>query len=336
MRRAWLLAVLAVVAVAPARAQERLSVEGQAEVVEPTRIVLVSGPGLDDLAGRFAAELSSLRFEVIRKDAAAPSNAELEALAVSERARAAVRVAAADSAIDLWLVNPKTHEALYRRIAAERDPAVAVLRSLEILRGSLVDLQALEEAEPAPTPPKPPPPPPVPTPEPPPRLWLGLGAQGLLIGADVPGAGAQVSLRYAMTPHLRLRSEVWLPLGAWRVEGEGGRASAWLAGPTLSLLAGARQDGVVAPAVGLGVAALALHVQGEAASGFRAASSTRLLVVPHARAELSLRLSSRVSASGAIVAGYATPRPVLLFADERQSAINPLLSAGLCFELGLD
>ena len=37
----------------------------------------------------------------------------------------------------------------------------------------------------------------------------------------------------------------------------------------------------MAPAFGVGAAALALHVQGEAASGFRAYSSTHLVLVPH-------------------------------------------------------
>ena len=44
MKGAWVLAML--VAAMPARAQERASAEAET-VVEPTRIVLVSGPGLD-------------------------------------------------------------------------------------------------------------------------------------------------------------------------------------------------------------------------------------------------------------------------------------------------
>ena len=179
----WVLLLGSAVAVSAAAAAQSAPPSETAPDGQPTRIALVAAPDLEDLANRFAAELASLHFEVVRVAAGPESTpAALEALARDQQARAAVRVAAAEGAIDLWLVNPTTHEAVYRRIVAERDPAVAVLRSLEILRGSLIDLRAL-----APKPveiaerPEPVAPRPVQPTQAPRAVWFGLSAAGDVI-----------------------------------------------------------------------------------------------------------------------------------------------------------
>src|SRR6187402_349018 len=86
--------------------------QSAARASEHTRVVLIGSPGMEELVVRFMAELDSLQLEVVRApDAeAAPSMTELEELARSHAARVAVRVRKAGRAVDLWLVNPHSHE----------------------------------------------------------------------------------------------------------------------------------------------------------------------------------------------------------------------------------
>lgn len=310
----------------------------------PTRIVLVVGPGLEELAQRFSAELSSLRFEVVRLNPPgdASGQAALEALATQQQARAAVRVAAAEGAIDLWLVNPQTHEASYRRIVSERDPAIAVLRSLEILRGSLIDLRALAPL------PKPVTARPIEHSKPAApvlrrrgarrKLWLG----GSIVATSrdsrsAPAWGAQAALHFAVASKFWLHAEALVPLGEWRVSGQGGRVSAWAGGLLVGGSVAPWGDQVVTPSLGLGLGALALHTRGEASPGFRGTSALNLALFPHARLGATWALSERLRLRAQLLGGFATPRPVLLFAEQRESAwVNPLLSGALGLEVGLD
>lgn len=310
----------------------------------PTRIVLVVGSGLEELAQRFAAELASLQFDVVRTTLPgdSPPQTALEALATEQQARAAVRVAAAEGAIDLWLVNPQTHEAVYRRIVSERDPAIAVLRSLEILRGSLIDLRALApQPEPASSPAAETQKPAVPAaqrPEARRRLWLG----GSLVATSrdsrsAPAWGAQAAFHVAVARKFWLHAEALVPLSEWRVSGQGGRVSAWAGGLLVGGSVAPWGDHVLTPSLGLGLGALALHTRGEPAPGFRGTSDLNLTLFPHARVGATWSVASRVRLRAQLACGFATPRPVLLFAEQRESTwINPLLSGALGLEIGLD
>jgi hypothetical protein len=309
---------------------------------KPTRIVLVAAAGLDELAHRFAAELRSLHFDVVRAAETAEPQAPnaLEALALDEHARAAVRVAAAEGALDLWLVNPTTHEAVYRRIVAEKDPAVAVLRSLEILRGSLVDLRAL-----APPPESPPArralplPPVVREPAPASRAtWFGVSVAATSRDArSAPAWGALAAFHTAVASKFSLHAEALVPLSEWQVSGEGGRVNAWAGALTVGGSVAPWGERALTPTLGLGVGALALHTRGEATAGFRGTSDLNLVAFPHGRLGASLQISAGLRATGLFLAGFAAPRPVLLFAEERNAAwVNPLLLGALGLEVALN
>jgi hypothetical protein len=306
-----------------------------------TRVVLVSAAEIESLASRFAAELTSLHFEVLRlpDGESAPSTNELEALAVELHARATVRVVAVEGGLDLWLVNPATHEVIYRRIAAERDPAVAVLRSLELLRGSLIDLRALEKQ---PEKPEPTPAPalarPKPRPVPSDRLWLGLGASLTSLDARSSFAwGALGSLRYRAYGGLWLRADAWVPLDEWAVEGQSGTAYAWWGGLALGAAIAPFGERLITPMFGAGVAGLGFHTRGEVQAGFRASSDLRPLALPHADFSAFWRMSPHVGVRAQLLGGWALPRPVLLLAEERQSDfINPVVQGALAVEVLLD
>lgn len=314
-------------------------------VSEPTRIVLVGSPGMEELVVRFMAELGSLHLEVIRApDAeAAPSMTELEQLAQEHAARVAVRVRRAGRAIDLWLVNPESHELVYRRVVAEGDAAVLVLRSLEILRGALVDLHAIDEKREPPPPPKPPPVPPPPALEEAepqagsPSFWLGLsGAVVAPHAGRSLGAGALVALHRRVGSRFALHGEALAPLNGWSVAGDGGTAKIWLGTATLAGMVNPWGERALTPGLGLGVGVAALHSRGEPEAGFRGTSELNAAFFPHGRVELALQVIAWLRLRAALTAGFPTPRPVLLFGEKREESwLNPLLLSSLGVELEL-
>lgn len=319
---------------------------GATETADPalrTRVVLVASPGMEELVVRFIAELGSLRLEVVRAPdtEVLPSMAELERLAQEHAAGVAVRVAKAGRAVDLWLVNPESHELIYRRVVAEGDPAVLVLRSLEILRGALIDLRALAEA------PSPPPraavrPPPQQAPAaepaaPAPPFWLGLS--GALVAAHAGrslGGGALLALHRRVGSRFALHAEVLAPISAWNVEGEGGTAKVRLGAATVAGIVTPWGEQTFTPGLGLGLGMVALHTRGEARAGFRGASALNAAFFPHARLELGLSLTVWLRLRAALSAGFASPRPVLLFGQNREESwLNPLAISSLGAEIAL-
>lgn len=310
---------------------------------ERTRVVLVASPGMDELVLRFVAELDSLHLETVRV-ADFPGNlgsSELERLAVEHSARVAVRVSQSGPAIDLWLVAPRSQELVYRRIVAEGDPAVQALRSLEILRGALIDLQAVEEAPPPPPPGTPPPPPEVmPTAAPSPaasRTWLG--ASGALLAPHAGSAfafGGLVTVRRTFASYFAVHGELLAPLSGFGVEGEGGRAKVWVGSASGAALLQPWGERRLTPALGLGVGVLGLRTEGEARAGYEATRELSLGIFPHLRADLGLDVAPGWRVRAAFVAGVASPRPILLFADQRaESWLNPLLVSTLGAEVAL-
>jgi hypothetical protein len=308
----------------------------------PTRVALIASPGMEELVVRFVAELDSLHLEVVRAPdvETLPSTFELERFAQEHAARVAVRVSRAGRAVDLWLVNPQSHELVYRRVMAGGDPAVLVLRSLEILRGALIDLRALERK---PSPPAPPVTSPKPAAavtkpqaaEPVHAFWLGLS--GALIaphaGRDL-AAGALLALHQRIDSRFALHAEVLAPLGGWSVAGEGGQAKVWLGSATLAALVNPWGDRMLSPGLGLGLGALAVRTRGDAEAGFRGTSAFNAALFPHGRVELALTLSAWLRLRAAAVAGFATPRPVLLFGNKREESwLNPLLVSSLGVEV---
>jgi hypothetical protein len=309
----------------------------------PTRVVLLASPGMEELVVRFIAELGSLRLEVVRAPdtESVPSMVELERLAELHAARVAVRVSKAGSAVDLWLVNPQTHELIYRRVVAEGDPAVLVLRSLEILRGALVDLRAFAEApSPARRPVARQPPPPAPAlpaePEPDaPPFWFGIS--GALVaphaGQSVGGA-ASIALRRRVGSRFALHAEALAPIDAWSVDGEGGTAKVRLGAATLAGIVTPWGERALTPGLGLGLGMLVIQTRGEAQAGFRGESELNAALFPHARLELALSLTAWLRLRAALAAGFASPRPVLLFGQNREESwLNPLLLSSLGVEI---
>jgi hypothetical protein len=312
---------------------------------ERPRIVLVVGPDLEGLTTRFMAELASMHFDVTHVEvSSAPRLDELDQLARRQAAQVAVLVSRAGSAVDLWVVNPKNGELHYRRVVADGDPAVVALRALEILRGALVELQALpakrgaapatverSESSPADEARQPSAQRVAPT------LWLG-GSAALFatrVARDLSG-GTMLGLYSSLGSRFALRADLLLALSDWRVEGEGGEARIQVGAATVGALVVPWGEGIVTPGLGLGIGALALYTLGEARAGYRATTELNVVAFPHGRLELGLSLSDSIRLRATFVAGFATPRPVLLFADEKAKAwLNPLWVSTLGVEVAL-
>lgn len=127
-----------------------------------------------------------------------------------------------------------------------------------------------------------------------------------------------------------------VPLSAWSVSGEGGLARVRLAGANCAALVTPWGDAWLSPALGLGVGALLIHTQGEADAGYQGNQELRAAVLPHGRVELGVRLSERWRLRAAVVAGFASPRPVLIFGEKREEGwLNPLLISSLGVETAL-
>ncbi len=307
----------------------------------PTRILLLAGAGEEPLRARVAAELRSLGFEVATAaaEAATPPAPQLEARARALRASVAVQVSTSGSWLELWLVHPATHELVYRRIAADPDPAVAAFRLLEILRGSLIDLQALA-------------PPVVPTVrgEPPrereaPSPELAAGRRqpiSLLLGSAVarPGGDATASwyalasLRLGLNSRLSLNAFALAPVSRSTMAGPEGHAlvTTGLLGAGLGFQP--FRERRITPSVGAGVAAVVLHTRGVPNPGFSGTTQLDFAAYPHLRLDVSAAISPLVRFRAELLGGTLAPRPVLLFVDRRAGAWgNALLLAGLGFEL---
>lgn len=314
-----------------------------ASTPQPTRVVLVADPGMEDLVLRFIAELDSLKLEVVRAPDAesAPSVPELEQLAQQNAARVAVRVGRAGRAVDLWLVNPESHELVYRRVVATGDPAVLVLRSLEILRGALIDLRAVQAEPPSPAEPSKSPEPPAPVSPPPSEpagsSWLGLSAALIAPHAGRSlGGGMSLALHQRLAARFALHAELLAPLNGWSVEGEGGRARVWLGSATCAALVNPWGDAWLSPGLGLGLGALALYTRGEAEAGYEGTNELHAALFPHGRVELALKLGQSWRLRAALAAGFATPRPVLLFGEKREESwLNPVLISSFGAEVAL-
>lgn len=211
-------------------------------------------------------------------------------------------------------------------------------RAISRVSAALVDLRAFAETPKPPPRPVAPPQPPPPAPEPPapaPPFWLGVS--GTLIAAHAGqsvGGGASIALRRRVGSRFALHAEALAPISAWSVEGEGGTAEVRLGTATIAGIVTPWGERTLTPGLGLGVGMVALHTRGQAQAGFRGESELNAALFPHARLELALSLSASLRLRAAQAAGFASPRPVLLFGQNREESwLNPLLLSSLGIEI---
>lgn len=306
-----------------------------------TRVVLLAKEPSESLPSRVSAELRSLGFEVVSvgDDDATKSPTQLEAVARSSEALAAVRVVAVEGAVDLWIVNVRTHEIVVRRVVSP-DPTVAALRSVEALRASLIDLLALAPKTSTPHVPREAAAevtgiPPLAKEHDASRLGfeLALGPAHATEYFD-PSWHALGAFRWMWSGHWGLHAVGVAPLSSSRVTGEEGYARI-----TFGLLGGGLTWQPLAeswwtPYIGGGLAGALLHSRGVPSADFTGYSHFIFVACPYVRAGARFLRKGPWRIHFSLLAGISAPHPVLVFDGRTAGAWGrPLLLGTLGVEL---
>jgi hypothetical protein len=305
---------------------------------------LLANEASESLLGRVAAELRSLGFEVVSVNASVSSEdavkslTQLEAVARSSDALAAVQVVAVDGAVDLLIVNVRTHETVVRRVVSA-DPAIAALRSVETLRASLIDLLALAPRAPEARVPRQPS-----KPATPPAtgqrnqdrygLELGLGP-ALGTGSFDPSWHALGAFRWMWSGSWGAHAIGVAPLTASRVNGGEGHASIRFGLLGAGLTWQPLEESWWTPYVGVGLAGALLHSQGAPTAGLTGYSHDTLVACPYLQAGARFLRAGPWRIHVSFLAGLSAPRPVVIFVDRTAGTWGrPLLMGSLGIDFG--
>jgi hypothetical protein len=297
-----------------------------ASAQSPPRVVLVADRDSDLVGMRLVGELSALGFEVVAVavDPGTDAGREpLEELARERQAVAALRVVPLSGGVEVWIVDRVTGKTVLREVVTagegETVEEVVALRSVELLRASLMEIDAPHRVrgEVAPPPnirrvvPRPRPPP-----APPPRLSLGL-APALLPSPG--GMGLPVDVR-VWVRHRAGERWGWTAIGLVPVvpahveapEGEADGAP-WLLGGGLDLYLtapGAPFGGVL----GAGGALALVQMQGiSTQQPYRLASDGALVSAGYLSAGATYALTPFLRLAADCVGGIAFPEVQMKF-----------------------
>lgn len=306
------------------------------------RVILVGASWSDPLVARMRDELGVLGFEVEIVVGSA-ATADLAALARSHGAAAAARVDAA-SAIDLWVDPALAPDAIAEvRIDGPGDPALLALRAVEVLRGRLIPqgpapthgaaLSADAEAPRA-------------APTPPPDATTRPSAKVAPEVAPSPRGAGPFALFLApavllspgglpAAPHVRLGAEwfpvdrvgvdfvTFLPLAPATVSATEGSVAL-----RVLELGGGLHGTLTDPAaalslrVGLGLSALLLTFDGDAAPPFVAERGSRWIASPYASIGALYRAYPRLALRTEMLVTVARPEPVLRIAGREVASFG--------------
>jgi hypothetical protein len=315
------------------------------------RVALVVETEADPVARRLRAELVALGFDVVDVAAEGEAGREtLEAVARAAGAVAALRVVPSEEGVEVWIVDRVTGKTVLREVvtADSMSPAedVVPVRAVELLRASLMEIDAPHEVhgEVPPPPniraivPRPRPPPP-----PPPRFALSLGAA--LLGspgdpASLSSAGdVRLALRWrplerlgatvlALVPTIPARLETADPYRTY--------ASPWLVGAGLDGYFAERRARWT-PTAGLGIGLVVLRMVGQGTFG---QVDSIVSTAPYVMTGIGYAVSSRLTVGAEALAAWLLPEAVVAFqVDERDIPIaswgHPLLAVSLSATLAI-
>jgi len=276
------------------------------------------------LVARAQAELSGLGFEVSVEE---PSDATLEHLSRDDNAVAALRIASPAGSIEVYCMDPATRQTIVRQvlIGAEGDGSVVLVRAVELVRASLLEVAAraaVAEVRIV-----------VPPPAPDAPMLSVEGGPAIVTSPGGIGASANVSLaaRWHTNRHVEIGASMLLPTSASDVSGQAGRAEIRLYSPAI-------EANLLAPTVagfelrgGLGVGALTMRMRGiPAAAVFTAREDSVTTALGFARGSIGRSLGNRVRLWLDLRVAVAAPRPVVAFAgDHVASWGRPAMIGGL-------
>jgi hypothetical protein len=292
-----------------------------AENRDNPRLLLFSDQLEDALVARVLGELRSQGFEVVPISAATASMPDREVLAIAEAAGAvaAVGISVSESAVDLRVTDCMTEATFVRRLEVAGDPAVAALRTVEVLRTRLINLLALApRRKPRAAEPTRPAAPPERVRAPPPRSELGVALGGAV--AESPG-GSRASwhllaaFRWRTPTDLLLEAFALLPVS--QAEFREREGSALLGFGCLGAGVGWRpiRQRWWSPDLGAGLAGTLVHVRGIPGAGLAGHTDTSLAASPYLRIGFGAALWRTLALRGDLLTLLAMPRTVILFGD---------------------
>lgn len=333
--RPWLLGLL--VALTTAR-------PAPAEPEPRPRIVLVTNHADAAIVPLLRSQLERLGLEVVQVDHGAEEVVprDLSRAARQHQAVAGFRVLVARGMVEVWVSDRVTGKVGLREIVAQgAEPvpeSLVVIRAVELLRASLLELQA-------PTPPPgelPPPPalralaayPPLPAR---PALHLGLGALIAPTGGSdaLTHAGGMLGARVAPWTSTSLGATLRLPLGKGERSTEAGRilVSSWILGLDLRREVQWR-GGLVHLAGGPGLALQVTSAEGAPASGFSGRTHRSLAPMPHLSGSLGLGVTPTLRVAAELLAGVSLHMLNLRVDERRVERFGPVfLGASLGLEI---
>lgn len=307
------------------------------------RIVIIAPTSDDRISLRLQAELRTLHFDVPDVEIAPnpPSRAQLEEAARKSEAVAAVRIVPSSAGIEVWIVDRMTGKTVLREIvtkegsAASGDATVA-LRVVELLRASLMELDAARppEGEMAPpplirelmAPPRhtvPAWPSKVALPAlDPPVFSIELGPAALLSsGGFSPSGLVSAAVHYRPAEPFGASLLALIPIVPAVVSGPEGATSARVGLLGVGLRGTWTSPGSRwSPTLGGGISALWLHVDGQPAAHFTGSSASVFSAAPYLRAGLGLTLLPRLRVRADTLVGASLP-PTLVKFGERLAAV---------------
>lgn len=281
------------------------------------------------VATRLEAELAALGFEVV--DAGGGERSGLADIARRAGAAAVVRAVPSASGMEVWVesrTSPGKRAVVLIEPARGPEDATIALRTVEVLRASLLDVPA-RSALPAT------PPPPDVAPPPLPRFGVELGpavlaspgglgpAPALALGARwMPGfVGIGMTALIGLYPSHVSAAEGTVALHSVLV-GAGLRAAARIGG------------GRVMPSAELGIGGVWLRATAEAQPGYVAQNGSRVFALPYLRAGLAVALGAHVAVRADLLAGIVAPTPQIVFGDRVGADWgSPLLAPSLGLDL---
>jgi hypothetical protein len=291
-------------------------VPGRSTAGEPARVLVIAPPD-SRLERQLAAEIANLGLvAVLRSPQADAAATPLPEALAAMGAAAALRVADASDALEIWITRRDTGNAVLREtvpgLGDSSAEDVAVLRAGELLRANLIEVEL----------PKPPPPAPeiVPPKAPPARVarWVAGAGPMVLIGQHSLSAQPGVLAGLGFEPRSSYAVDVW---GAWAAA-DSGQTTAGSA--TIS----PRHFGLgavrvfTAPAgkwrLALGGAAAVqwLHVEGRAQPGYAASSDNPVTAALLARGQLAYAALARLRVVLDLYAGATWQRARIRLAGE--------------------
>jgi hypothetical protein len=327
---------------------------GDARAAGAPRIVILAPDRGDRVSLRLQAELKALHFEVPEVALAPdpPSRQRLEEAARASDAVAAVRIVPSSAGVEVWIVDRMTGKTVLREMVTDdvqssAGVATIALRVVELLRASLMELDAPRAPEGEVRPPPlirrwmtPPATPAASPAESPPALAptfsLELGPALVLSPGGLSPAGdlnAAVHLRPA--EGLGASVVALIPVVPSLVRGPEGVTAA-----RIGLLGAAFRwvfaspGSAWAPTAGAGLTLIWLHLDSAPAPGFTGTSANLVTFAAFARVGLGVTIVPRLRLRADVLGGLVNARPVVKFGD-RTAAVwgNPFVAPTLGLEV---